>query len=167
MSHTRTLTSWSRRNGGLEPDPPPGQDVVELPAVYGPIVRHGGNAAVPRDVEHHAARDDAFGPVLDRSEPRALERDLLLRVAPVPHRLLVPGVAQRVDVGGGDAVIVDAVVVGRKAALTAHGRLHEVVSRQRVVRARLLGEGPTERHAAAVLDEPGGRRALGRGDEVD
>src|SRR3989475_7713293 len=46
----------------------------------------------------------AIGPVLDRAEGRAVERDLLPGVAPVPHRLIVPGVAERVDVRRGDAV---------------------------------------------------------------
>jgi len=41
-------------------------------------------------VEHHAADDDAVLPVLDGAEARAVERDLLLGIAAVPHRLIVP-----------------------------------------------------------------------------
>src|SRR2546425_247474 len=41
------------------------------------------------DVEHHAAGDDTVGPVLDRAEAGAVEGDLLLRIAAVPHGLLV------------------------------------------------------------------------------
>jgi len=32
----------------------------------------------------------------------AVEGDLLLRIAPVPHRLVVPRVAEGIDVGRGD-----------------------------------------------------------------
>src|SRR5262249_33058238 len=70
------------RVAGLEPNPALGQDVVELPAVHRPVVRHARHAAVPRDVEHHAGGDDALGPVLARAEPRALERDLLFGSRP-------------------------------------------------------------------------------------
>src|SRR5204863_2207776 len=102
---------------------------------------------------------DAVLPVLDGAEARAVEGDLLLGIAAVPHRLIVPRVAERVDVGGGDAVIEDAVVVRREPALAALGRLHEVLRGQRVVRPRLLGEGPAQRDAAPALD---GRAAATR-----
>src|SRR6267143_1369140 len=155
------------RVAGLELDPALGEDVVELPAVDGSIVRDTGYAAVPRNIEHDSAGHDALGPVLDGSEPRALEGDLFLRVAPVPHRVVVPGVAQGVEVGGGDAVIVDPVIVGREAALAARVSPHEMMSRERIVRPRLLRERPAERDTAPGTHQPGRRRPLGGCDEVD
>src|SRR5205807_2258475 len=91
---------------------------------------------------------------------------LLLGIAAVPHRLIVPRVTERVDVGGGDAVIEDAVVVRREPALAALGRLHEVLRGQRVVRPRLLGEGPAQRDAAPALDEPRVRLTLFAWDDI-
>src|SRR2546425_4861665 len=88
---------------GLERDPALGQDVLQLPPVHGRLLRHARNPAMARHVEHHPPCEDAIGPVLDRAEGRAVERDLLPGVAPVPHRLIVPGVADRVDVLRGDA----------------------------------------------------------------
>ena len=155
------------RVAGLERDPALGEDVVELPAVNGPIVRHAGYAAVPWNIEHDRAGHDALGPVLDGSEPRALERDLFLRVAPVPHRLVVPGVAKGVDMGGGDAVIVDPVIVGGEAARPARVSPHEVMGRKRIVRSRILRERPAERDAAPAAHQPGRRGALGGRDEVE
>jgi hypothetical protein len=67
--------------------------------------------------------------------------DLLLGIAAVPHRFLVPRVAERVDVGRGHAVIEDAVVVGGEAALAARQRLHVVVRGEAIVDPRLLGKG--------------------------
>src|SRR5207249_3711470 len=98
--------------------------------------------------------------VLDGSEPRALERDLFLRVAPVPHRLVVPGVAKGVDMGGGDAVIVDPVIVGGEAARPARVSPHEVMGRKRIVRSRILRERPAERDAAPAAHQPGRRGAV-------
>src|SRR5262245_6020040 len=151
----------------LELDPPLGEDVVELPAVHGCVVRHARRAAMARDIEHDGAGHDALGPVLDRPEPGALERDLLLRIAPVPHRVVVPGVAERVDVGRRDAVVVDAVVVRGEAALAPRMRAHEMVSRQRVVGAGIFRKRPAQRDATPGAHELGCRRALRRCDEVD
>src|SRR4029077_6988792 len=121
------------------------------PAVDRTVLGDELGAAMPRDVEQDAAGDDAVLPVLDGAAPGAVEADLLLRIAAVPHGVVVPGVAERVDVGGGDAVIEDAVVVGGEAALAAWQRLHVVVRRQCIVRPRLLGERTAEREAAAAL----------------
>src|SRR5262249_41000558 len=122
--------------------------------------------AVTGDVEHHAAGEDTVLPVLDGAEPGAVEADLLLGIAAVPHRLLVPRVAKRVNVGGGNAVIEDAVVVGGEAAFAARVRLHVMVRGQRVVRTGLLGERAAERDAAAAFHQAGGGGALGRRDQV-
>ena len=143
------------------------QDVLELPAVHGRLLGHAGDPPMARDVQHHAARDDAVGPVLDRPERRPVEGDLLPRVAPVPHRLVVPRVAQRVDVRGGHAVVEDAVVVRGEAARPPRERPHVVLGRDRVVRTRFLGEGPAQRNRPARADEARRRRPLGRRDEVD
>ena len=142
------------------------QDVFELPAVHGPVLRHARDAAVARHVEHHAARDDAVGPVLDRAERRSLEGDLTLGIAAVPHRLAVPRVAERVDVGGRHAVVEDAVVVGREPARASRDGAHVVLRRQRVVDARLLRKRPAQRDGAAAPDQPRRGGALGRRDEV-
>src|SRR2546427_11154645 len=109
----------------------------------------------------------AIGPVLDRAEGRAVERDLLPGVAPVPHRLIVPGVAERVDMRRGDAVIKDAVVVRREAAPAARERPHVVLCGKRVVGARLLGERPAQRDRAAAPDQARRRRALGGRDGIE
>src|SRR4029077_15149594 len=85
-----------------------GEDVVQLPAVDRTVLGDELGAAMSRDVEQDAAGDDAVLPVLDGAEARAVEADLLLGVTAVPHGVVVPGVAERVDVGGGDAVIEDA-----------------------------------------------------------
>src|SRR5262249_20109855 len=77
------------------------------------------------------------------------------------------GVGERVEVGGRDAVVVDAVVVRREAALAPGMRPHEVVRRQRIVRAGVLWERPAERDAAPGADQSGRSRALGRCDEID
>src|SRR5262249_8728802 len=79
----------------------------------------------------------------------------------------VPGVAERVDVGGRDAVVVDAVVVRGEAALAPRMRPHEMVSRQRVVGTGVLRKRSAQRDAAPGGHEPGCRRALGRCDQVD
>src|SRR3972149_2430834 len=73
------------RVAGLERDPALDQDVLQLPAVHRRVLRHARHAPVARDVEHDAAGEDALRPVLDRPEPGAVERDLLLRGGPLPH----------------------------------------------------------------------------------
>ena len=151
----------------LERDPARPRDVIELPAVHGPVPGHRRHPAVARHVQEDPARDDALGPVLDGAEGGPVERDLLLRIAPVPHRLLVPRVAERVDVGGRDAVVEDAVVVGREATLAARQRPHVVLRGQSVVGARLLGKRAAHRDAPPRADEPGGGRALRRRDQID
>src|SRR5262245_21613667 len=94
-----------------------------------------------RHVEHDSTGDDAVGPVLDGSEGRPVEGDLLLRVAPIPHRLVVPRMAEGVDMRGSDAVIENAVIVAREGALPARNHLHVVLGGPGVVDARLLREG--------------------------
>src|SRR5262249_16632118 len=84
----------------------------------------------------------------------------------VPHRLVVPGVAEGVDVSGRDTVVEDAVVVSGEGALAAGNHLHVVLGGARVVDTRLLREGTRKRHAAPALDEPRRGHALGRRDEV-
>src|SRR4030088_3424789 len=103
------------------------------------------------NVEHHAARDDALGPVLDGAELGPVEGDLLLRDATIPHALAVPGVAERVDMGRGDAVIEDAVVVRGEAARATRQRLHVVLRRQRIAGSRLLRKRPAPRDRPAGL----------------
>ena len=152
---------------GLEPDAPLAQDVLQLPAVDGSLLRHARDGAVARHVEQHAARDDPLGPVLDRSERRPIERDLPLRIAAVPHRLVVPGVAERVDVRRGHAVVEDAVVVGGEPALAARERAHVVLRGEGVVEPRLLREGPAQRDGAPAAHQSRRRHALGRRDEVE
>src|SRR5262249_5158064 len=120
-----------------------------------------------RHVQHHAAGDDAVGPVLDAAEGSALERDLLLGITAVPHALLVPGVTEGVDVGRGHAVIEDAVVVGGEAAAPARHRAHVVLGRVRIAGPRLLGKRPAQRHAAAAAHQARGGHALGVRDQVD
>src|SRR3989304_3079020 len=83
------------RVAGLERDPALDEDVLQLPAVHGRVLRHARHAAVARDVQHDAAGQDALRPVLDRPEAGAVARDLPLRVAPVPHWPPVPGAAER------------------------------------------------------------------------
>src|SRR6185503_10157708 len=63
---------------GLEPDVALAEDVVELPAVHRPVLRHERGAAMAGDVEHDAAGDDALLPVLDGAEAGPVEGDLLL-----------------------------------------------------------------------------------------
>src|SRR5262249_6638808 len=106
-------------------------------------------------------------PVLHRSEGGAVEGDLVLRVAAVPHGALVPGVAERVEMSGRDAVVEDSVVVERGAALSPLQRLHEVLRRKGVVDPGLLGERPGQRHDAARPAEPGGLDSLPRRDQID
>ncbi len=97
----------------------------------------------------------------------AVERDLALGIPAVPHRVLVPGVAERVDVGRRDAVVEDPVEVhGGAAPAPRHGP-HEVLRRDGVVDPRLLGERPGERHAAARPAEPRRCHPLRRRDQVD
>src|SRR5262245_44027866 len=84
------------------------RDVLELPAMYRPLLGHRRHPTMPGYVQQHATRDDALGPVLDGPERGAVEGDLLLRVTSVPHRLFVPRVAEGVDVSRGDSVIEDA-----------------------------------------------------------
>src|SRR5262249_22210235 len=105
--------------------------------------------------------------MLDRSERRAVEGDLPLRITAVPHRLLVPRVAQRVDVGRRHAVVEDAVVVAGESTRAARDDAHEVLRRERVADAGLLGKRTAERHGAPASHQPRGRGALGRGDEID
>src|SRR5262245_32749664 len=155
------------RVAGLERDAASFHDVFELPPVHGSILRHAGHAAVPRHVEHHAARDDAVGPVLDRAKGRAVERDLALRITAVPHRLLVPRVAERVDVSRRHTVIEDAVVVAGKSAVAARDDAHEVLRREGVADSGVLGKRTAQRYGAPAPHQSRGGRALGRRDEVD
>src|ERR1700730_16453001 len=98
------------------------------------------------DVEHHTARDDALGPVLDGAERRPVEGDLLLRIATIPHALVVPGVTERVDMGRGDAVVQVAVVVLVDPARATRYRLQVFLRRQRIAGSRLLRKGPAQRY---------------------
>src|SRR5262249_33655636 len=138
----------------LELDAALAENVIQLPAVNGRVLRHMGYAPMKRHVQHDPAGDDAVGPVLDGAERRPVEGDLLLRIAPVPHRLVVPGVAEGGDVRGGDTVIEDSVIIASEGALAARDDLHVVVGGPRIVDAGLLREGTREGHAAAALDEP-------------
>src|SRR5258708_37434851 len=93
--------------------------------------------------------------------------DALPIFAPVPHRVLVPRMTERVEVGGRHPVIEDAVVVRREAALAARQRAHVVVRGQRIVQAGLLGERATQRDAPPGPYEARRGGPLGRRDEVD
>ena len=110
------------------------------------------------NIQEHAARKNAVAPGLDRAVPRPVEPDLLRRVAPVPHPLLVPGVAERVDVGRRLAVIVHADEVDRPATvgLPLDGR-HVVQRRRGVFGRRGDWERPAKRNGEAA---PHQRRSL-------
>src|SRR5712691_8010850 len=74
-------------------------DVLQLPAMYRLFPRHERLAAKTWDIQQHATGDDAVGPIGDRAKARTIKANLLLRGSPVPHAVLVPYVAQRVQVG--------------------------------------------------------------------
>ena len=85
----------------------------------------------------------------------------VVRVAPVPHPVFVPDVAQRVQVRVGLAMIRNAVVVrGQPTPRFPDSTVHEVLRRGRVVGRRGLGKLPAQRHRPSGLDQLGGGQAL-------
>ena len=124
-------------------------------------------AAEPRDVDQHAAGDDALFQVLDAQFRRAGGGDLRLREA-VVHPARVEHVAQAVDVRVRQAVVRDLVGVGHGEAGVVRPRPVDHVEERRTVVHRLLlldvaGEG--DRHPGT--DQRHRRLALGRRHEVE
>src|SRR5262249_50626369 len=102
-------------------------NVFEFPAMHWLVQGDIGFAAIFRHIEEHAACDEAGAPVFDTTKGDAVEGNLLGRIAAVPHALIIPCVAQCIEVGGRDAMVINTDVVGREATgATRHG-LHPVL----------------------------------------
>src|SRR5438876_6600356 len=154
------------RIAGLDRHAMGGGDLFELLAVHRRLERNAGNAAMLRHVEQHAAGGDAVAPVLDCAEARAVTGYLLRRIAAVPHAVVVPDMAQRIDVRGHPAVILDAVVIDGAATAGTRAGAREVRRRVRVAGARACRDIAAERDAATAAHELRGRDALLPCDEV-
>src|SRR5216683_6504722 len=126
-------------------------NILQLPAVNRLFLSHERLATETWDIEQHPTRDDAGGPVGDRAKPRTVEADLVFRVSAIPHAVVVPHVAERVQVGCGLPVVRDAVEVDGPATAATVYQAHEVLRRIQVVRRRVIGELSAEgdRPAAA------------------
>jgi hypothetical protein len=96
--------------------------------------------AKTRHVQQHAPRDDARGPVGDRAKACPVEGDLVACLTAVPHAVLVPDVAQRIEVRRRLAVVRDAVVIERASAGASVDQAHEVLRGVGVVRRWILGK---------------------------
>ena len=103
------------------------RDLLQLPALHGPLRRDVRLAPVARHVEQHAAGDDAVTPCVDRAERGALRGYLGVGIAALPHPVAVPHVAERVDMGHGLPVVDEAVVVDDGAGASRTGALAEEV----------------------------------------
>src|SRR5581483_12313320 len=97
--------------------------------------------------------DDALAPVLDAAEAGAGARHLLLGVAPVPHPVVVPDVAERVEMRRHVAVVDEPVVVDGAAPARAGHRADPVLRRHRVPRAGAYGHIAAQGDDAAAADE--------------
>ena len=144
---------------GFHGDPLCGRYRLELVSADRSVRRHVGLAAVAGHVEQDALGDDAPVPVGDVAEVGALGGDLDVGVAALPHAVLVPDVAEGVDVGHGRAVVDEAQVVHDVAAVPAERVLGDEVLR------RL--EDAAERDRPAGAHEAGGGGAFLGADEVD
>ena len=141
--------------------------LFELRAPDGLARLEVGNAAQARDVEQHAAADDAVGGVGHRHGRGTAARDRRGGTA-VVHLTAVGDVAERVDVGVAVAVEVHAEEVQREGQLARADvevvHLHHVVDRRvRVVRSGLRVDRDRHRDRAARAHERGrAAHVLGR-----
>ena len=143
-------------------------DFLQFPAVHRRFLRDIVNAAMAGHVQQDAAGDDAFLPVVDGAVFGAVELDHFVRVFAVPHPVGVPHMAQGIEVGGGGAVIRDAVVVGGHSAARLAGAFpHIVDGRGGVVGRRRHGKLPAQRDGLAGFDQAGGAAAFGVVDHID
>ena len=101
-------------------------------------------------VEQHAARDEAVTPVLHPAKGRPIARDLFGRVAAIPHAVVVPRVAERIEMGRRNAMIKNAIEIRRKSGIvTARDGFHPVLCRMRVAMLGLLGKRAAQGQATA------------------
>ena len=128
--------------------------------------------AEARDVEQHAAADEAVPVVRDVEGCRALRGQHLLGGLAVVDLALVRDVAQRVDVGVAVAVaghpqVVEPEAQAARADVDVVGLADEVDRRVRVVRSGDLVDRDLHRDPPARPDEPGRVADAGRGDVVE
>src|SRR5204863_7324504 len=95
----------------LERDPLRSDNLFQLPTVNWLFVANKLRTTVARHIQEHAAGDDAAGPVGHVAPVHAIEGDFLRGLAAVPHAVVIPGVAERVEVRTCLTVIRDAVEV--------------------------------------------------------
>ena len=163
-----TAAIHHQRIAGSHLDTLYGSNVLQLPTVDGSVHGHVGTVPVPGHVQQHSPGDQALLPVMHRTPLGPVHGDFLIGVAPVPHAVLVPHVAQGVQVGCRRAVIGNAVVVsGEPGCGAAVDLFHVVDGRGRVVGRRNRGELAAERHRAPRPDQASGFDAFLRGDHVD
>src|SRR5262245_1065960 len=95
--------------------------------MHGLVKSHIGLTPVLRDIEQHATGNQPGAPVLHTPKGGPIEGNFLVRVAAVPHALVVPRMTQRVEMRRGDAMIINTHVVRREAAGAARDNLHPMV----------------------------------------
>ena len=142
-------------------------NLLQLPSVDGPVMGHPRLAPVLGYVQQDPTGGDAVGPLVHGPEGSPVEGYLLPRVPAVPHPVLVPHVAEGIQVGSSVAMVEDAVVVAREPARAPGSRGHPVVGRRRAQGIGALGEVAAQGHRPARTDQAGGGDPLLRGDEVD
>src|SRR5215510_1085142 len=142
-------------------------DVFEFPAMHGLVNSDVGLAAVFRDIEQHATGNEPGAPMVNTPKGSPFKGNFLVRVAAVPHTLIVPRVTQRVEMGRGDAVIINTHVVCREAPCATWDNLHPVVRWIGVAWAGQFWKVTAERDATARPYERSSLDALGRGDQVN
>src|SRR4029450_6957745 len=131
------------------------------------IKSHVGLTAVFRDIEQHTTGNEPGAPMIHAPKSGSVKSNFLVRVAAVPHALVVPRVTQRVEMCRGDAVIIEAHVVRREAAGTARDDLHPVVGWIGVTWTGQFWKVTAKRDATTRSNERGRLDALRRGDQVN
>ena len=96
-----------------------------------------GDAAAPGDVQEDAPRDDAIDHRHDRVGRHPGRRDVVGRPTAVVHRAVVEDVADRVEVGDGEAVRLHLDRVQRAPGVGVPGVQHPVAQRAGVLRRGL------------------------------
>src|SRR4029077_14155956 len=121
-------------------------------AMHGFVKSDVGLAAVFRDIEQHATGNEPGAPVLHTPKGGPIKGNFLVRVAAVPHTLVVPRATQRIEMCRGNAMIINAHVVCREAPGATRDDLHPVLRWIGVAWARQFGKGTAEGDATPRPD---------------
>src|SRR5713101_8387922 len=126
-----------------------------------------GLATELRDIEQHTTSNDAGAPVVDTAKGGPLEGNFLVRVAAVPHALVVPRMPQGVEMRRRDAVVINANVVCREATRATRHDLHPVLRRIGVPWTGQFREVTAQGDTVSIPHQRRGFEALFWGDPVE